>query len=81
MVKTGSSAIRVSWVLGIAIGGLMKCRVSSFSSTVENTLCMSSHNAYAVQRGSDGRIMRKEVHVRVVRWRILLIYSLAGMAK
>lgn len=33
----------------------------SFPSTVENVLCMSEHDAYAVERGPNGQIMRKEV--------------------
>ncbi|KAF8601956.1 hypothetical protein BDV93DRAFT_607778 [Ceratobasidium sp. AG-I] len=38
--------------------------LSDFPSTVENLLFMSSQQACAVQRGTDGRVMRKEMWLK-----------------
>ena len=62
MVERGSDPVRVSGMTETDAGGLtLSRRPSSFPPAVENLHCMGSQEAYVVQRGSLGQIIRKEV--------------------
>ncbi|KAF8597613.1 hypothetical protein BDV93DRAFT_513200 [Ceratobasidium sp. AG-I] len=55
-----SSSLLVSGITRNMAGGLTMHWVPSLPSTVENLLCMGWYDAYVVQRGLPGQIIRKE---------------------